>query len=142
LVKQAVVVAYDLEKSPEGYWMTVEKSPWWQFWRVDSDHFYLQPRQKLVCFSAVFAPQGLHTKLLHDWQKKVKGEWVSVSMPGFSLTGGRDSGYRGYTYKTNLTAGEWRVRIQTATRQTIAVNAFSVTINNQSDPQRRTRIRY
>lgn len=142
LVKQAVVVAYELEKSPEGYWMTVEKSPWWQFWRVDSDHFYLQPGQKLVCFSAVFAPQGLHTKLLHDWQKKVKGEWVSVSMPGFSLTGGRDSGYRGYTYKTNLTAGEWRVRIQTATRQTIAVNAFSVTINNQSDPQRRTRIRY
>jgi len=72
----------------------------------------------------------------------VKGEWVSVSMPGFSLTGGRDSGYRGYTYKTNLTAGEWRVRIQTATRQTIAVSAFNVSVSTTLDPQHRTRIRY
>ena len=142
LVKQAVVVAYDLEKSPEGYWMTVEKSPWWNFWRVDNDHLYLQPGQRLVCFSAVFAPQGLHTKLVHDWQKKVAGRWVSVSTPGFSLAGGRDNGYRGYTYKSNLTAGEWRVRIQTATRQTIAVSAFNVSIRNEADLNSRLRIRY
>ena len=142
LVKQAVVVAYDLEKSEQGYWMTVEKSPWWNFWRVDSEHFTLQPGQKLVCFSAVFAPQGLHTRLVHDWQKKVAGRWISVSTPGFSLTGGRDSGYRGYTYKTSLTAGEWRVRIQTATRQTIAISTFDVRISDQIDPRRRVRIRY
>lgn len=142
LVKQAVVIAYELEKTPEGYWMTVEKSPWWQFWRVDSDHFYLQPGQKLVCFSAVFAPQGLQTKLLHDWQKKIGEEWISVSTPGFSLTGGRDSGYRGYTYKSNVTAGEWRVRIQTSTRQTIAIHAFTVSLGTELDLQHRARIRY
>jgi hypothetical protein len=142
LVKQAVVVAYDLEKSSEGYWMTVEKSPWWNFWRVDNDHLYLQSGQKLVCFSAVFAPQGLHTKLIHDWQKKVAGRWVSVSTPGFSLAGGRDGGYRGYTYKTNLSAGEWRVRIQTSTRQTIAVSVFDVSVAGASEANRRVRIRY
>jgi hypothetical protein len=142
LVKQAVVVAYDLEKSEQGYWMTVEKSPWWNFWRVDNDHFYLPPGQKLVCFSAVFAPQGLQTKLVHDWQRKVAGQWVSVSTPGFSLAGGRDNGYRGYTYKSNVTAGEWRVRIQTATRQTIAVSSFSVSIGAPSALNRRVRIRY
>ncbi len=142
LVKQAVVVAYDLEKSPEGYWMTVEKSPWWNFWRVDNDHLYVQPGQRLVCFSAVFAPQGLHTKLVHDWQRKIAGRWISVSTPGFSLAGGRDSGYRGYTYKSNVTAGEWRVRIQTATRQTIAVSTFDVTVKSEPEPLRRVRIRY
>lgn len=142
LVKQAVVVAYALEKTPEGYWMTVEKSPWWQFWRIDSDHFALQPGQRLVCFSAIFAPQGLETELVHDWQKKVAGEWVSVSSPSFSITGGRDNGYRGYTYKSNLTAGDWRVRIQTATRQTIAVHTFTVKIQTELDPPSRTRIRY
>lgn len=142
LVKQAVVVAYDLEKSPEGYWMTVEKSPWWNFWRVDTEHLRLAPGQRLVCFSSVFAPQGLHTKLVHDWQKKVAGRWVSVSTAGFSLVGGRDNGYRGYTYKSNVTAGEWRVKIQTATRQTIAVSTFDVSIDTPSDAQRRVRIRY
>lgn len=142
LVKQAVVVAYDLEKSPEGYWMTVEKSPWWNFWRVDTDHLRLAPGQRLVCFSSVFAPQGLQTQLVHDWQKKVAGRWVSVSTAGFSLVGGRDNGYRGYTYKSNVTAGEWRVKIQTATRQTIAVSSFDVSIGTPSDPQERVRIRY
>ena len=142
LVKQAVVVAYDLEKSPQGYWMTVEKSPWWNFWRVDNEHLYLAPGQRLVCFSSVFAPQGLQTKLVHDWQKKVAGRWVSVSTPGFSLAGGRDNGYRGYTYKSNVTAGEWRVKIQTATRQTIAVSTFNVSIGTESERNRRLRIRY
>lgn len=142
LVKQAVVIAYDLEKTSEGYWMTVEKSPWWNFWRVDSDHVHVQPGQRLICFSAVFAPQGLHTKLLHDWQKKVEGRWVSVSAPGFSLTGGRESGYRGYTYKSKLTPGEWRVLIQTATRQTIAVSNFYVSVDSAPEAQKRVRIRY
>ncbi len=143
LVKQAVVVAYALEKTPEGYWMTVEKAPWWQFWQVDSAQVHLQPGQRLVCFSAVFAPPGLHTRLIHDWQQQVRGEWVSVSRPSFTLSGGRDSGYRGYTYKSNLSAGEWRVRIQTETQQTIAVRRFEVSLDGGPETQARwRRIRY
>lgn len=142
LVKQVVVVAYDVEKTPQGYWMTLEKAPWWQFWRVDSPHLHMAQDQRLVCFSAVFAPKGLHTRLLHDWQKKVHGDWVSMSRPGFTLAGGRDGGYRGYTYKTHLSAGEWRVRIQTETQQTVAISRFQVSMVADASAYPRVRVRY
>ncbi len=141
LVKQAVVVGYALDKQPEGYWVTLQKAPWWQFWRVDSAHLRITANEKLVCFSAVFAPKGLHTKLIHNWQKKERGSWVNYGTPGFVLAGGRDGGYRGYTTKTNLSSGEWRVRIQTEAAQTIAVHAFSVSVVDGLETHR-VRVRY
>lgn len=128
LVKQAVLVGYAIDKEPDAYWITVQKSSWWQFWRVDSDEIEISPGEKLVCFSAVFAPPNLHTHLRHVWQKKINGEWQTVSTPGFALAGGRAGGYRGYTYKTMVSSGEWRVRVQTETEQTIASKTFSVTL--------------
>lgn len=142
LVKQAIVVAYAVEKTPEGYWMTVEKAPWWQFWRVDATHLHILPDEKLVCFSAVFAPQGLHTRLRHDWQKREGGRWVSVSTPSFALSGGRAGGYRGYTYKTQPSAGEWRVRIQTETNQTVAERTFRLSVLTDISAYPRVRVRY
>lgn len=142
LVKQAVAVAYDIEKTPAGYWLTLEKSPWWNFWRVDSDHLRIQAGDKVVCFSAVFAPKGLHTRLVHDWQKYEGKTWVDYGKPGFTLAGGRDGGYRGYTYKTNLSAGQWRVRIQTETGQTIAVSPFTVSMRDADAAAQRVRVRY
>lgn len=143
LVKQAVVVAYAVEKTPQGYWLTLEKSPWWQFWRVDSDHLVLSPGDRLVCFSAVFAPKGLHTRLLHNWEKFEREHWVSYGTPGFQLAGGRDGGYRGYTYKTQLSSGKWRVRIQNEAGQTIAINQFMVSITAQpAAVDRQVRVRY
>ncbi|MDP8568158.1 DUF2914 domain-containing protein [Methylophilus aquaticus] len=143
LVKQAVVVAYAVEKTPQGYWLTLEKSPWWRFWRIDSDQLVLVPGERLVCFSAVFAPKGLHTRLLHNWEKFEGKHWVSYGAPGFQLAGGRDGGYRGYTYKSNLSSGKWRVRIQNETGQTIAINQFTVTINPQpAATDRQVRVRY
>lgn len=143
LVKQAVVVAYAVEKTPQGYWLTLEKSPWWQFWRVDSDRLVLTPGARLVCFSAVFAPKGLHTRLLHNWEKFERNHWVSYGAPGFQLAGGRDGGYRGYTYKSNLSDGKWRVRIQNEAGQTIAINQFTVSITAQPAAlDRQVRVRY
>lgn len=141
LVKQAVVVGYAIDKTPQGYWITLQKAPWWQFWRVDSAHLQITSSDKLVCFSAVFAPKGLHTRLVHHWQKQERGEWGDYGAPGFALAGGRDGGYRGYTYKSRLSAGEWRVRIQTESGQTIAVHQFTVSMADDTEMQR-IRVRY
>lgn len=141
LVKQAVVVGYAIEKTPTGYWITLQKSPWWQVWRVDSDALRVNDQTALVCFSAVFAPQGLRTRLIHRWQKLERDHWVDYGSPGFALAGGRDGGYRGYTTKSHLSAGQWRVRIQTEAGQTIAIHHFSVQLAaNTAD--NRVRVRY
>lgn len=126
LVKRHVVVGYQVEKQAGDYIVTVQATPWWNFWQKNSDELQPLSGQAVYCFSSVFAPPNLQTKLYHDWQYKEKKGWVTYSRVGFSLNGGRFDGYRGYTYKQNLVDGEWRVLVETETHKTIASHAFTV----------------
>ena len=51
---------------------------------------------------------------------------VMASHIGFSLNGGRYNGFRGYTYKQNLSAGDLRVLVETENQKTIAVHSFNL----------------
>lgn len=136
LVKRDVAVGIALEKSGGVYRLTQQASPWWVFWRKHSDHLQIVAGERVYCLSSVFAPSGLRTRLYHDWQRYLpKQGWVTQSRIGFSLNGGRNDGYRGYTYKQNLTDGEWRVRVETETHKTIAIHAFTVQTVLQTSPR-------
>lgn len=127
LVKRDVAVAYDLIKIDGGYQLTQQASSWWVLWRKTSDDLELVPGQRVYCFSSVFAPSGLQTRLYHRWQHySKKTGWQTQSRVGFSLSGGRYNGFRGYTYKQNLAEGDWRVSVETENEKTIAVHTFSV----------------
>lgn len=131
LVKRDIAVAYALNKVDGQYVLTRQASPWWVFWRRTSDALVLKPGQRVYCFSSVFAPPGLQTRLFHRWQHyDAKSGWETQSRAGFSLSGGRDGGFRGYTYKTNLEQGEWRVSVETENEKTIAVYSFSVVFDD------------
>jgi len=79
-------------------------------------------------FSAVFAPTALNTKIMHKWQyyDKYEGVWVTVSEIPFSIVGGRDGGYRGYSFKKNLFPGRWRVDVITEREQLLGRIYFKV----------------
>lgn len=127
LVKRDIAVAYSLNKVNGDFQLTQQPSDWWVFWRKTSNHLEVAPGQRVYCISSVFAPRGLNAKLYHRWQfydKKLG--WVMQSHIGFTLAGGRQNGFRGYTYKQNLQAGEWRVAIETESEKTVAVYEFSI----------------
>ncbi|WP_047550278.1 DUF2914 domain-containing protein [Methylotenera sp. G11] len=127
LVKRDIAVAYELNKVNGNYLLRQQASPWWVFWRKSSDDLELVPGQRVYCFSSVFAPPGLQTRLIHRWQHyDKKSGWTTQSKAGFSLAGGRYGGFRGYTYKSNLAEGDWRVSVETENEKTIAVYSFSV----------------
>lgn len=127
LVKRDVALAYELSKVNGNYLLRQQASPWWVFWRKSSDDLELAPGQRVYCFSSVFAPPGLQTRLIHRWQHyDKKSGWTTQSKAGFSLAGGRYGGFRGYTYKSNLAEGDWRVSVETENEKTIAVYSFSV----------------
>ena len=127
LVKRDVAMAYALEKVGGDYKLTQQSSNWWVFWRKTSNNLEITPGQRVYCFSSIFAPAGLKTRLYHRWQIHTKKQgWVTTSHIGFSLNGGRYHGFRGYTYKQNLTAGDWRVSVETENQKTIAVHEFTV----------------
>ena len=139
LVKRDIAMAYSIEKvhSEAGnakYQLSQQASPWWQFWRKSSDDLQVAANagtaQRIYCFSSIFAPAGLTTKLFHDWQRYTKQGWVLQSRASFTVSGGRYDGFRGYTYKSNPTAGDWRVVIKTENEKTIAIHNFTISNSN------------
>jgi Protein of unknown function (DUF2914) len=126
LVKRDIAMAYNIEKANGEYQLSQPKSPWWIFWQKTSDDLEVSAGQRIYCFSTIFAPAGLKTKLFHDWQLRTKSGWLLQSRASYTVSGGRYNGFRGYTYKTNPAAGDWRVIIKTDNEKTIAVHYFMV----------------
>lgn len=84
--------------------------------------------EALFAYVAVFAPADLSTTIVHKWQRydAVSRTWVTESAPSYSIAGGREDGYRGYSQKSHLSSGTWRVSVQTARGQTLGLIPFVV----------------
>lgn len=127
LVKKDIAVGHALAKANGDYVLRQEKTPWWVFWRRISKELHVQPGERIYCVSAVFAPRGLDTRLYHRWSRyDADRGWVTTSHIGFGLSGGREGGYRGYTWKQNLAPGEWKVSVETENGRTVAVHRFEL----------------
>ena len=132
LVKRDIAMAYAVQKVGAQYQLSQQASSWWVFWRKTSDDLTVAPNQRVYCFSSIFAPAGLSTTLFHNWQIHTKKGWVTQSRAGFALDGGRYGGYRVYTFKSNITAGDWRVSIETEDGKTLAIHTFTVEVTEAS----------
>lgn len=127
LVKRDLAVGHNLVRAEGLYRLQLEKTPWWVFWRRVESDIRLAPGERLYCVSAVFAPRGLDTRLYHRWEHyEERRGWVTYSRIGFGLSGGREGGYRGYTWKQNLAPGDWRVAVETENERTLAVHRFAI----------------
>ncbi len=128
LVKRDIAVGYAISKVANDYQLSEQASDWWVFWRKTSNDLKTTAGQRVYCFSSVFAPNGLNTRLYHVWQLyDNKRGWQTQSRIGYSLSGGRKNGFRGYTFKQGLQAGDWRVAVKTETNKTVAIQEFTVT---------------
>lgn len=127
LVKKDIAIGHGLQRTAGDYVLLQEKTPWWVFWRRVSKVVHLKPGEQLYCVSAVFAPSGLDTRLYHRWSRyDVNQGWLDAPRIGFGLAGGRQGGYRGYTWKQNLAPGEWKVTVETENGRTVAVHRFEL----------------
>lgn len=104
-----------------------EQKPWTDYFTLYPKFDYL-PGQPIIVYSAIFSPDNLNLKIIHQWQhKNNNGDWVTVSEIPLKVVGGRDSGFRTFSQKTNgLSDGKWRVNIKTTTGQTIGTVRFSL----------------
>lgn len=109
-------VYHHVSRNGDDYVVRYQRPPWYAFYQNGDDHFLKAPSDSVFCFASVFAPTELKTRILHRWQvyRPARDEWETTDRIAYRITGGRDGGYRGYTFKTNLTDGEWRVDIETA----------------------------
>jgi len=88
---------------------------------------HVQKGAKLYLYNAVFAPRGLRTRIVHDWQwlQPDKG-WVSQQRVSIPIEGGREDGYRYFTFKTAPRPGQWQVNIVTGDGRSVGRVRFAV----------------
>lgn len=134
LVSKDIAVGHALTRTAGGYVLRQEQAAWWVFWRRTAKALHTRPGEPVYCVCAVFAPRGLQTRLYHrwSWRDPTRG-WLTTSLIGFDLAGGREGGYRGYTWKRNLAPGEWKVTVETENGRTVAVHRFEVAAEPLAD---------
>lgn len=100
-----------LVRSDRLYYRAVEEQQSWTTWLGLPRRVHVNAGEPVVVFGAVFAPVNLNTKAYVVWQyyDKKRGEWRTMQRVVSSMRGGRDKGYRGYSYKTSPSPGDWRV---------------------------------
>ncbi|WP_010232563.1 DUF2914 domain-containing protein [Gillisia marina] len=128
------LVAHDVRKNNNEYLVTYEKDQWYVFWRKHSINFHRQADQRVYVFTSVFAPTDLKKGIFHRWKRynPETGKWEVTDDLGFEVAGGRDRGFRGYTYKTNLKEGQWKVDVITEEELVLGVVEFVIKNTSES----------
>jgi hypothetical protein len=109
------------------YEVRYEKPHAYEFWRTTSALYHRTQNEAAYCFTSIFAPTDLRAKVFHSWQRKNSdGTWVRESRIPYTIRGGREAGYRGYTIIPNLPEGDWRCVVETEDRRVIGETRFTV----------------
>ena len=122
-------VYHSVVRTSEGIFeLGAEVEPWYARYIPHTTVFHHASGETAYAFSAVFAPSGVSTVILHEWQRfdAQTGEWSTKATVRFPIIGGRDGGYRGYSFYKSISEGRWRVNVITQHGQLIGRISFSV----------------
>lgn len=133
LALETGLVAHKVQKHNNDYIVTYEKEEWYVFWRAHHINFHREADENVYVFTSIFAPTDLKKSIFHRWKwynPKTK-KWQITEDIGFKVTGGRDLGFRGYTYKNNLMEGEWKVQV--ITEEELVIGVVDFVLKNTSE---------
>lgn len=118
------------------YTLSYEPLPWFERYLNYNTLYHRAPGEPVYVWTAVFAPSGLTTTILHEWQyfDPGSGSWQTIATIPFVISGGRDGGYRGYSEISNPKSGQWRVNVVTTYGQTIGRVSFTI-VESTSSPE-------
>jgi hypothetical protein len=132
------IVAHTIKLKNNKYVVSYETDEWYVFWRNHRLKFIHDPKDNVYVFSSIFAPTDLEKSILHrwEWYNGTTKEWEIVEDIGYEITGGRDGGYRGYTFKNNVKPGHWKVEVITEEELVLGVIDFEIIISSSLQPHR------
>jgi hypothetical protein len=110
------------------YYLASQEVQSWNTWFGVPPIIHVEPGKPVIAFGAVFAPISLNTTTYQIWQRydNARGEWLTVQRIDNTVHGGRDKGYRSYSFKTDPAPGLWRVDFQTIDGRLIGRTVFTV----------------
>lgn len=127
LVVREALPVHSVEKKGGAYVLKAEKPNFWQRFGLGFT-VHMAQGERVYVYSAVYAPASLNTTILHEWQYKDPKTkvWTTKDTLEFNLVGGRQEGFRGYSWKSNLKEGEWRVDVKTPRNQVVGRVNFTL----------------
>lgn len=110
------------------YMGRAEVSSWYERYIAFSPPYHYVANESIYFYSAVFAPTALNAPIYHEWQyfHETEDTWVTTMRVSFPIVGGRENGYRGYSTKSAIEPGRWRVLVKTERGQLLGKTAFTV----------------
>ncbi|TXD83032.1 DUF2914 domain-containing protein [Subsaximicrobium wynnwilliamsii] len=135
LAMETGLVAHSIEIKNNKYEVSYERDEWYVFWRQHNSVFTHHPGENVYVFSSIFAPTDLKKAISHrwGWLNPDTNTWEIFDDIGFEMTGGRDNGFRGYTFKNNVKDGTWKVEVITEEGLVLGVIDFEIK-TSASDP--------
>lgn len=111
-----------------GYGLSYEEPHWWEFGYATAKTYRQSAGEPAYAWSSIYAPTGLSTAIVHRWYRydEETRKFIDITAIPFVISGGRQEGFRGYSMKQNLTAGRWRVDVETERGQVIGRFFFTV----------------
>lgn len=109
------IVAHHVQKKEDRFTVTYQPSEKYTFWRPYAPDIRWHKGDSLFVYTSIFAPADLQKAIFHRWRwySPHTNGWEVTDEIGYEITGGRDGGYRGYTYKEKLMPGQWNVEVVT-----------------------------
>ncbi len=88
-----------------------------------------------IVLLAIFAPVALDTTVYHHWYFRSNSSkpFTHADRIPIKISGGREGGYRAYTFKQRLDPGDWRVDVETEDGR--IVGRVSVKVEDQKEAQ-------
>ena len=140
LAMESGLVAHNVERNLESdeYFVTYEQNPWYKIWRDNQYEYHYQPGDSVFVFTSIFAPSNLKESVFHRWKwfSPYTKKWEIIDDIGFEITGGRDGGFRGYTFKTNMMEGKWKVDVITNDELVLGIINFEIATDSTAQPKR------
>lgn len=125
-------IYHEVKKTDDRFELSFERS-WYQVWKQSNSTF--PSDEPVYCFTAVFAPVSLNATVYHHWYFRPSRElpFRHADRIPVRISGGREGGYRAYTFKQRLDPGDWRVDVETEDGRIIG--RVSVRVEMRAEPQ-------
>jgi hypothetical protein len=127
-------IYHEVKKSDDRFELSFERK-WYQVWKRSDTTF--PAHEPIYCFTAVFAPVALDTTVFHHWYFRPQRNkpFIHADRIPVKISGGREGGYRAYTFKQQLDAGEWRVDLEAEDGRIIGRVSVTVEPRDGYQPQ-------
>jgi len=112
LTLKEIGVYHSVVRAGDEYRVAYEAPKWYEFFRTTHGTYHRKQNEAAYCFSAIAAPTDLTADVHHSWQRHTSSGWVREERIPYRISGGRASGYRGYSIKSALSPGKWRCVVE------------------------------